>query len=80
MHTLLNRIARPAMLLLCSALAATSTAAGTPFPTPQTLKPAVDFWLKVYTQIDDQSGYLHDDTDLNIIYDTIWLFEDIDCL
>ena len=81
MHTILNRITRPALLLLCSGFApmpCMSTAGGTPLPTPQTLQPAVNFWLKVYTQIDDQSGYLHDDTDLNIIYDTIQLPEDTD--
>lgn len=38
------------------------------FPHPPELEPAVDFWVKVYTQVDTQSGFLHDSQHLSVIY------------
>ena len=43
------------------------------FPQPAGLKPAVDFWIKVYTEVDTQSGYLHDSENLSIIYERLRL-------
>ncbi len=41
------------------------------FPLPPTLVPAVNFWVKVYTQADTESGFLHDSENLNIIYEKL---------
>ncbi|MGH8148682.1 MAG: transglycosylase SLT domain-containing protein, partial [Steroidobacteraceae bacterium] len=41
------------------------------FPEPVSLEPAVDFWIKVYTRIDTDSGYIHDAGDLDVIYETL---------
>ncbi len=41
------------------------------FPRPPELQPAVDFWVKVYTEVDTQSGYLHDARNLTIIYERL---------
>lgn len=41
------------------------------FPRPPEIESAVNFWLKVYTEVDTQSGYLHDARDLSIIYETL---------
>lgn len=41
------------------------------FPEPASLVPAVRFWVRVYTRIDTDSGYLHDATDLSVIYTTL---------
>ena len=30
------------------------------FPRPAALQPAVDFWTRVYTEVDTRSGYIHD--------------------
>ena len=38
------------------------------FPRPVELKPAIDFWIRVYTEIDTQSGFLHDSQHLDVIY------------
>jgi len=38
------------------------------FPRPPELEPAIQFWIKVYTQVDTQSGYLHDSRNLSVIY------------
>ncbi len=38
------------------------------FPRPAGLLPAVAFWTKVYTEVDTQSGFLHDSQNLSVIY------------
>lgn len=38
------------------------------FPRPEGLLPAVEFWTKVYTEVDTQSGFLHDSQNLSVIY------------
>jgi len=38
------------------------------FPRPAELEPAINFWVRVYTEIDTDSGFLHDSEDLSIIY------------
>jgi membrane-bound lytic murein transglycosylase D len=38
------------------------------FPRPDGLRPAVEFWTKVYTEVDTQSGFLHDSVNLAVIY------------
>jgi len=38
------------------------------FPRPAELKPAIDFWIRVYTEVDTQSGFLHDSEHLDVIY------------
>ncbi len=38
------------------------------FPRPESLEPAVQFWIRVYTEVDTQSGFLHDAEHLDVIY------------
>ena len=38
------------------------------FPRPPGLLPAVEFWKKVYTEVDTESGFLHDSQNLSVIY------------
>ena len=38
------------------------------FPRPAGLLPAVQFWTKVYTEVDTDSGFLHDSQNLSVIY------------
>ena len=61
-------------LLCCLSLllfALPSSAAPEDFPIPASIRPAVDFWKKVYTEVDTGHGYLHDAVDLRIIYTTL---------
>ncbi|MFZ8927918.1 MAG: LysM peptidoglycan-binding domain-containing protein [Pseudohongiellaceae bacterium] len=44
------------------------TAASADFPVPDNIRPAINFWTKVYTEVDTQSGFLHDPEDLSIVY------------
>ncbi len=41
------------------------------FPRPASLEPAVQFWIKVYTQITTNQGYVHDAVDLSVVYETM---------
>jgi membrane-bound lytic murein transglycosylase D len=38
------------------------------FPRPAELEPAISFWIRVYTEVDTQSGFLHDSQNLDVIY------------
>ena len=38
------------------------------FPRPSELESAISFWVRVYTEVDTQSGFLHDSQHLDVIY------------
>jgi membrane-bound lytic murein transglycosylase D len=38
------------------------------FPRPVEIEPAIRFWTRVYTEVDTDSGFLHDALDLSVIY------------
>ena len=38
------------------------------FPVPDNILPAIEFWIKVYTEADTESGFLHDSENLSVIY------------
>ena len=60
-----------AILWLIGCLAATGVSRAQDrdlFPRPAALEPAVQFWIKVYTEVDTQSGFLHDARNLSVIY------------
>ena len=40
-------------------------------PRPAALEPDVEFWIRVYTQIDTNSGFLHDQYNLGVVYETL---------
>lgn len=43
----------------------------TTFPRPPELEPAINFWVKVYTEVDTSNGFLHDSEHLSVIYTTL---------
>ncbi len=47
------------------------------FPRPQELEPAVQFWTRVYTEVDTRSGFIHDDLRLDIVYQTVRFTDDM---
>ncbi|HEU5442521.1 MAG TPA: transglycosylase SLT domain-containing protein [Steroidobacteraceae bacterium] len=59
------------VLLLMPLGIARAPAADPALPYPPQLQRDVDFWVRVYSQIDTNSGYLHDQYDLAVIYDTL---------
>jgi membrane-bound lytic murein transglycosylase D len=40
-------------------------------PRPAALEPDVEFWIRVYTQVDTNSGFLHDQYNLGVVYDAV---------
>lgn len=38
------------------------------FPRPPEIEPAVNFWVRIYTEVDTQSGFLHDAQNLGVVY------------
>jgi membrane-bound lytic murein transglycosylase D len=56
-------------LLLLSGL--TAHAAESLVPRPPGLERDVQFWIRVYTEVNTNSGFLHDDRNLGVIYETI---------
>lgn len=50
------------------AAGASPVAADADFPVPDSIRPAINFWIKVYTEVDTESGYLHDARNLSVIY------------
>src|SRR5437764_2984108 len=42
-----------------------------PMPRPPLLERDVQFWIRVYTQIDTNAGLLHDQYNLSVVYDTL---------
>jgi len=41
------------------------------FPRPPEIASAVAFWTRVYTEIDSNSGFLHDSRNLAVVYETL---------
>jgi len=56
--------------LICFSISAGSALGQNPdlFPRPIEIEPAVQFWIKIYTEVDTQSGYLHDSRNLSVVY------------
>ncbi|MCP5356599.1 MAG: LysM peptidoglycan-binding domain-containing protein [Pseudomonadales bacterium] len=40
-------------------------------PRPAALEPAIKFWTRVYTEVDTESGFLHDANNLAIVYQRV---------
>jgi membrane-bound lytic murein transglycosylase D len=59
------------------ALVGTAQAQQELFPRPKELEPAVQFWTRVYTEVDTHSGFIHDDLRLDIVYQTVRFTDDM---
>jgi len=70
------RYNRRLALWACAVISALSVlaparAAEDPIPRPPELERDVQFWIRVYTQIDTDSGLLHDQYNLGVVYETV---------
>ena len=53
--------ARPSLFLLVATAAPLFAQDPRDFPRPEELEPAIQFWVsRLYTEVDTQSGFLHD--------------------
>ncbi len=66
--TAIKQFFAPALLILLVNFPSSTLAASADFPVPDSIRPAINFWISVYTQADTNSGFLHDAHDLSIIY------------
>ena len=58
------------IVLACVLLAGGAAAAGSELlPTPAKLEPNVRFWTRIYTEVDGDSGLIHDTRHLDIVYE-----------
>jgi membrane-bound lytic murein transglycosylase D len=68
-------------MLLCCATASAAEPAAEPaaeqpsaklaFVRPPELEPDVQFWIRVYSQISTNEGFIHDQHDLSVVYETV---------
>ncbi|MFK8028335.1 MAG: transglycosylase SLT domain-containing protein [Gammaproteobacteria bacterium] len=59
------------LFLLISLILSVSVSAEENFPKPVGLEPDVNFWVRVYTEIDTRSGFIHDSRNLSVVYSKI---------
>jgi membrane-bound lytic murein transglycosylase D len=62
---------RTALLLLALACSPFATATDNPLPRPADLEPDVQFWIRVYTEISTNEGFIHDQHRLSVVYETL---------
>jgi membrane-bound lytic murein transglycosylase D len=69
----LGRLARSGLLclLLAFAGALAPLPAAETLPRPPALERDVQFWIRVYSQIDSNAGFLHDQYNLGVVYETL---------
>ena len=58
-------------LLWALLITARAVAADSPMPRPPELERDVQFWVRVYTQVDTNGGFLHDEHNLAAVYETL---------
>ncbi len=61
--------AKYAVALVCLLLAPAGRASGELFPRPAELQPQVDFWTRIYTEVDGQGGLIHDTRHMDVVYE-----------
>ena len=61
------------LLLLCRLAVCSrfSFAADTLLPRPAELEPDVQFWIRVYTEVSTNEGFIHDQHKLGVVYETL---------
>ena len=64
----LKWLVQPIFLIFLMNIPYSAFAASDDFPVPDSIRPAIKFWISVYTEADTKSGFLHDAHDLSIIY------------
>jgi membrane-bound lytic murein transglycosylase D len=57
--------------LLLVTLAAPLLARADSIPRPEGIQPDVNFWIRVYTEVTTNEGFLHDERNLVVVYDTL---------
>ncbi len=61
----------PGLIVFLLLLMPMAGVANDAFPRPAQLEPDVNFWKRVYTEINTDQGYIHDDRNLSVVYEKI---------
>lgn len=67
-RTFFRLLVLPLLLCLAGTVAAQQSEV---LPRPAALEPAIQFWIRVYTEIDTEHGFLHDAVNLSVVYETV---------
>src|SRR5215470_4537886 len=67
----LQTLARGLLLFTALFTPLAARAADSPVPRPPGLERDVQFWVRVYSEVNTNSGFLHDDRNLSVVYETI---------
>lgn len=67
----LQSLRKCAVLCLLSLFSILTVQAQDLLPRPAALEPAIKFWTRVYTEVDTDSGFLHDANNLAIVYQRV---------
>src|SRR5580658_7914715 len=59
------------LLAACVLATLAQAQSGEPMPRPPQLERDVQFWVRVYSQIDTNGGFLHDQYNLAVVYETL---------
>jgi len=59
------------LLVLAILMSVRVEAGEDPMPRPPQLERDVQFWIRVYSQIDTNAGFLHDQSNLGVVYETL---------
>ncbi|MCP5055759.1 MAG: LysM peptidoglycan-binding domain-containing protein [bacterium] len=60
----------PLLIVIAWALAVGPAAADPTFPKPAKIVPQVEFWKRIYSEVDTDHGLMHDSRQLGIVYET----------
>src|SRR3954471_18428034 len=70
----LLQLSRPVALclaLLTATLLANSASAAETIPRPEGIQADVNFWIRVYSEVTTNEGFLHDERNLAVIYESL---------
>jgi membrane-bound lytic murein transglycosylase D len=65
------RGARAVIAMVMAMLVAPALARSEPIPRPEGIQQDVNFWIRVYTEVTTNEGFLHDERNLGVVYDTL---------
>src|SRR3982751_1557775 len=57
--------------LICMVVALPAIVRAESIPRPEGIQPDVNFWVRVYSEVTTNEGFLHDERNLAVIYETI---------
>ncbi len=67
----MKQLSRSIALMCLVGLSSIAAASDTALPRPAALEPAVQFWIRVYTEITTDAGFIHDQQNLAVVYETL---------